>query len=87
VSFSGKVFFCPFIRVEVGDLTTQTLGEVWNSEKYVDLRKKLLDHELFPVCRRCCKVELSAPPTLPATKPAKVLPAVASTEALAPAEP
>ena len=26
VSFSGKVFFCPFIRVEVGDLTTQTLG-------------------------------------------------------------
>ena len=25
VSFSGKVFFCPFIRVEVGDLTTSTL--------------------------------------------------------------
>ena len=87
VSFSGKVFFCPFIRVEVGDLTTQTLGEVWNSEKYVDLRKKLLDNELFPVCRRCCKVELSAPPTLPATKPVKVLPAIAPVEALAPAEP
>jgi MoaA/NifB/PqqE/SkfB family radical SAM enzyme len=88
VSFSGKVFFCPFIRVEVGDLTTQTLGEVWNGEKYVELRRKLLDHELFPVCRRCCKVELSAPPTLPATKPAKVLPAIAPVEALAaPAEP
>jgi hypothetical protein len=87
VSFSGKVFFCPFIRVEVGDLTTQTLGEVWNGEKYVELRKTLLEHELFPVCRRCCKVELSAPPTLPATKPAKVLPAIAPVEALAPAEP
>jgi MoaA/NifB/PqqE/SkfB family radical SAM enzyme len=87
VSFSGKAFFCPFIRVEVGDLTTQTLGEVWNSEKYVALRKKLLDEELFPVCRRCCKVELSPPPTLPATKPVKVaVPAIPPVEALAPAD-
>jgi MoaA/NifB/PqqE/SkfB family radical SAM enzyme len=58
VSFSGKVFFCPFIRVEVGDLTESTLEEVWNSPRYVDMRKRLLDNQLFPVCRRCCKVEL-----------------------------
>ncbi len=58
VSFSGKVFFCPFIRVEVGDLNESTLEEVWNSERYVDMRKRLLDNQLFPVCRRCCKVEL-----------------------------
>jgi len=89
VSFSGKAFFCPFIRVEVGDLTTSTLEEVWNSPRYVDMRKRLLEHELFPVCRRCCKVELSGPPTLPATRPAKVaIPAIAPpAEALAPAEP
>jgi MoaA/NifB/PqqE/SkfB family radical SAM enzyme len=62
VSFSGKVYFCPFIRVEVGDLTKQTLEEVWNGAAYVGLRKKLLDAELFPVCRRCCKVELSPQP-------------------------
>lgn len=62
VSFSGKVFFCPFIRVEVGDLTQSTLEEVWNSERYVDMRKRLLDNKLFPVCRRCCKVELDASP-------------------------
>jgi hypothetical protein len=61
VSFSGKVFFCPFIRVEVGDLTTSTLEEVWNSTRYVDMRKRLLDNRLFPVCRRCCKVELESP--------------------------
>jgi MoaA/NifB/PqqE/SkfB family radical SAM enzyme len=59
VSFSGKAYFCPFIRVEVGDLTTQTLEEVWTSDKYVALRKKLLEEQLFPVCRRCCKVELA----------------------------
>ena len=61
VSFSGKVFFCPFIRVEVGDLTSSTLEEVWNSPRYVDMRKRLLDNGLFPVCRRCCKVELTSP--------------------------
>jgi hypothetical protein len=81
------VFFCPFIRVEVGDLTTQTLGEVWNSPRYVEMRKTLLEEELFPVCRRCCKVELSAPPTLPATRPALVVPALTPADALAPAEP
>ena len=59
VSFSGKVYFCPFIRVEVGDLATQSLGEVWTGDRYVALRKKLIDAGTFPVCRRCCKVELS----------------------------
>jgi MoaA/NifB/PqqE/SkfB family radical SAM enzyme len=59
VSFSGKVYFCPFIRVEVGDLTTQSLAEVWTGEPYVALRKKLIDAGTFPVCRRCCKVELA----------------------------
>jgi MoaA/NifB/PqqE/SkfB family radical SAM enzyme len=59
VSFSGKAYFCPFIRIEVGDLTTSTLEEVWNGSRYVELRRRLLEHQLFPVCRRCCKVELS----------------------------
>ena len=62
VSFSGKVYFCPFIRVEVGDLTTQSLEEVWTGDRYVSLRRKLLHEGLFPVCRRCCKVELAGEP-------------------------
>jgi MoaA/NifB/PqqE/SkfB family radical SAM enzyme len=64
VSFSGKVYFCPFIRVEVGDLTKSTLEEVWNGERYVAMRKQLLEHNIFPVCRRCCKVELSPVPAV-----------------------
>jgi MoaA/NifB/PqqE/SkfB family radical SAM enzyme len=64
VSFSGKVYFCPFIRVEVGDLTKSTLEEVWNGERYVTMRKQLLEHGIFPVCRRCCKVELSPVPAV-----------------------
>jgi MoaA/NifB/PqqE/SkfB family radical SAM enzyme len=59
VSFSGKVYFCPFIRIEVGDLRTSSVEEIWNSPRYVELRKLLLERKLFPVCRRGCKVELS----------------------------
>jgi MoaA/NifB/PqqE/SkfB family radical SAM enzyme len=59
VSFSGKVYFCPFIRVEVGDLAESSLEEIWNGERYVDMRKRLVENGIFPVCRRCCKVELS----------------------------
>jgi len=70
VSFSGKAYFCPFIRVEVGDLTTQSLGEVWTSEPYVALRQKLVQNGVFPVCRRCCKVEL-APVAAPAATAAE----------------
>ena len=62
VSFSGKVYFCPFIRVEVGDLSQASLEEIWNGEKYVDMRKRLVENGIFPVCRRCCKVELSPTP-------------------------
>ena len=62
VSFSGKVYFCPFIRVEVGDLSQASLESIWNGPKYVEMRRRLLEHGIFPVCRRCCKVELSPEP-------------------------
>jgi len=58
VSFSGKMYFCPFIRLEVGDLTKSSLEEIWNGERYIEMRRRLLENGIFPVCRRCCKVEL-----------------------------
>jgi MoaA/NifB/PqqE/SkfB family radical SAM enzyme len=64
VSYSGKVYFCPFIRVEVGDLTQSSLEDVWNGERYVEMRRRLLEHGIFPVCRRCCKVELDPVPAV-----------------------
>jgi MoaA/NifB/PqqE/SkfB family radical SAM enzyme len=62
VSFSGKMYFCPFIRVEVGDLTESSLEDIWNGERYVEMRRRLVEHGIFPVCRRCCKVELFPEP-------------------------
>jgi MoaA/NifB/PqqE/SkfB family radical SAM enzyme len=64
VSFSGKMYFCPFIRVEVGDLTQNSLEEIWNGNRYVEMRRRLLEHGIFPVCRRCCKVELAPEPAV-----------------------
>ncbi len=60
VSFSGKVYFCPFIRVEVGDLTTQSLEEVWTGERYVALRQEARRRRN---CSRCAAaaVRLSSP--------------------------
>jgi MoaA/NifB/PqqE/SkfB family radical SAM enzyme len=70
ITYDGKMHFCPFIRVEVGDVRKQSLGEIWNSKRYVDLRKRLLHHGIFPVCRRCCKVELDySGNSAPASKP------------------
>ena len=66
ITYDGKVHFCPFIRVEMGDLREQTLEEIWNGGRYRALRKRLLEHGIFPVCRRCCKVELISPQPLPA---------------------
>jgi MoaA/NifB/PqqE/SkfB family radical SAM enzyme len=66
ISFSGKVYFCPFIRIEVGDLTKSSLEQIWNGERYVDMRRRLLENGIFPVCRRCCKVELSPTPVVEA---------------------
>ena len=71
VGFSGKVFFCPFIRVEVGDLATSSLEEIWNGPTYVELRRRLLNHGIFPVCRRCCKVELSPVPVAQTVSPVR----------------
>ncbi|MEO8070500.1 MAG: radical SAM protein [Acidobacteriota bacterium] len=71
VSFSGKAYFCPFIRIEVGDLSKQSLGEVWTGEPYTALRKKLVENGIFPVCRRCCKVELAPGVTATAELPAE----------------
>ena len=36
---------------------TTILEKIWNGERYVELRRRLLKHELFPVCGRCCKVK------------------------------
>ncbi len=53
----GKVKYC-FNRdknILVGDLNKNSFKEIWHSEKYDRLRKKLLKGEFLDVCQNCIK--------------------------------
>lgn len=55
---SGKVPFCCFdfdASVVLGDFNTQTLAEIWNSEKFKALREAHINFkaERIPLCNRC----------------------------------
>ncbi len=60
IAFDGKVPLCcvDFERhVIVGDLTKQTIGEIWNSDRLTDIRRSFLDSNrrssLPPTCQDC----------------------------------
>ena len=38
----------------VGNIKTELLSELWNSERYVAFRRSLATDGLMPVCSRCC---------------------------------
>ncbi|NOZ20039.1 MAG: radical SAM protein [Planctomycetes bacterium] len=59
VGTSGKVYYCTFIRKEMGDLRHQPLSEIWNSDQFVQHRRLMVRGGVFPICKRCCKMYLA----------------------------
>lgn len=55
ISPNGDILPCQFLVYRLGNIKTDSLEEVWNSERYRDLRLKL-KKGLFPGCSRCCKL-------------------------------
>ncbi|MEW6359772.1 MAG: radical SAM protein [Planctomycetota bacterium] len=55
VGAGGKVYYCTFIRKEMGDLREGPLSEIWNSESFVRHRRMMVERGVFPICKRCCK--------------------------------
>lgn len=58
VSWDAKVLSCcnDFIRAQVvGDLTQQSIAEVWNGYDFVNLRRKLIEgkYNELPLCKNC----------------------------------
>lgn len=58
VSWDAKVLSCcnDFTRSQiVGDLSKQSVKEVWNSQDFINLRRKLSKREYqeFPLCKNC----------------------------------
>lgn len=55
---AGNVVHCGFLRRKFGNVLDQSVEAIWNSAPLREFRKRLLDGNLAPVCRRCCKLSL-----------------------------
>ena len=49
----GDVYPCS-MNVLMGNIRNETLGSIWNNERYVGFRKSLKKNKLFPKCVKCC---------------------------------
>lgn len=56
IDSEGNLVFCHIIRKVFGDVKGKKLDELWGSEELKDFRKKLLKNNLYPVCKRCCRL-------------------------------
>ncbi len=52
IKSDGKVYPCCFSDEEMGDLRKQSFEEIWNGEKYQDLRQSLTQERPWASCRR-----------------------------------
>lgn len=53
---AGNMIHCAFLRKKFGNVLEQPAEKFWNSVEMRDFRKALLDGNLTPACRRCCKL-------------------------------
>lgn len=53
----GNVLWCGVLRKSWGNLLETPFEQIWNGEDFREFRRKLLDGNLLPICRRCCKVD------------------------------
>jgi len=57
VDHLGNVLFCGVLRKSWGNLMETPFEEIWNDVGFREFRKKLLEGNMLPICRRCCKVD------------------------------
>jgi radical SAM protein with 4Fe4S-binding SPASM domain len=55
---AGNLVHCGFLRRTFGNVLDQPVEAIWNSAPLREFRKKLVDGNLAPVCRRCCKLSV-----------------------------
>jgi len=41
------------IHIKMGNIYESTLAEIWNGQRYRELRQQLIRYKRFPICRRC----------------------------------
>ncbi|MBC8500036.1 MAG: SPASM domain-containing protein [Candidatus Atribacteria bacterium] len=55
ISPNGDIIPCQFFIYKLGNIKTDSLENIWNSERYRKLRLRL-KKGLLPGCARCCKL-------------------------------
>ncbi len=53
---NGDVTFCCNHNMVLGNVNNNTIEEIWNSEKYQEVRRKFLDGKIFEICDKSCPV-------------------------------
>jgi MoaA/NifB/PqqE/SkfB family radical SAM enzyme len=56
VDSEGNLVFCHIIKKRFGSLKTESFDELWIGEEIKDFRRNLLEGNLLPVCKRCCRL-------------------------------
>jgi len=52
----GNVFACCQIDKTFGNLLDHPLDDIWRSDQFMMFRQRLAEHNLLPICKRCCKI-------------------------------
>ena len=55
---SKDVFYC-CAHIKIGNLDNVKFSEIWQSENYRKMRKRLDDKKFFPDCKKCGKYNLN----------------------------
>jgi hypothetical protein len=58
INNNWDIQLCPFMRIKLWNLKNNTLDEIYDTDKYKNLLKKVYDNNLLPVCERCCWLEV-----------------------------
>ena len=56
---NGQVSLCQYIDIPIGNLATSTWEDILNSNVYNAIGEQLESGKLFPLCNRCCHVEVA----------------------------
>ena len=53
INFNGDVIHCAYLKMNFGNLLNSSFEEIWNSDKMRLFRKKSLQNNILPICKRC----------------------------------
>jgi MoaA/NifB/PqqE/SkfB family radical SAM enzyme len=53
LDYNGDIIPCGFIRMNMGNILTDNIDNIWNSKKFKEFRKNAFIDKMLPVCKNC----------------------------------